>query len=93
MRKTVVLHLRHSILTTHHHWDHAGGNKELLEKLPSLACYGGSNNVDGANHIVKHEQPIKVGSLEVLPLATACHTMDHICYYVNDNGDHAVFTG
>ena len=25
-----------TILTTHHHWDHAGGNKELIEKVTVL---------------------------------------------------------
>ncbi|KAI7855572.1 hydroxyacylglutathione hydrolase [Circinella umbellata] len=82
-----------AILTTHHHWDHAGGNKKLLEQFPELTCYGGSNNVEGANKIVGDKESFKVGQLEVIPLATACHTMDHICYYVSDNGKNAVFTG
>ena len=30
-----------TVLTTHHHWDHAGGNKELLKRMPSLAVVGG----------------------------------------------------
>ena len=25
-----------TVLTTHHHWDHAGGNKELLQLHPGL---------------------------------------------------------
>ena len=25
-----------TVLTTHHHWDHAGGNKELLQLQPGL---------------------------------------------------------
>ncbi|HIA02156.1 MAG TPA: hydroxyacylglutathione hydrolase, partial [Myxococcales bacterium] len=29
-----------AILNTHHHWDHTGGNKALLEKWPELAVYG-----------------------------------------------------
>ena len=24
------------VLTTHHHWDHAGGNSALIKKLPNL---------------------------------------------------------
>ncbi|KAI8145548.1 hydroxyacylglutathione hydrolase, partial [Fennellomyces sp. T-0311] len=82
-----------AILTTHHHWDHAGGNAALLEKFPGLPCYGGSSNVEAANHIVKNEDPVKVGDLKVVPLETYCHTMDHICYYVQDNDQRAVFTG
>ena len=29
-----------SILNTHHHWDHVGGNKELKAKYPKLIIYG-----------------------------------------------------
>lgn len=25
-----------TVLVTHHHWDHAGGNEALLKKIPSL---------------------------------------------------------
>lgn len=25
------------IWTTHHHWDHAGGNKKLVEKVPGIS--------------------------------------------------------
>ncbi|KAI9490910.1 hydroxyacylglutathione hydrolase [Zychaea mexicana] len=82
-----------AILTTHHHADHAGGNLQLLKEFPDLPCYGGSDKVSGANHIVGHKESVKVGSLEVVPLSTPCHTMDHTCYYISDNGKQAVFTG
>ncbi|KAI9270529.1 beta-lactamase-like protein, partial [Phascolomyces articulosus] len=81
------------ILTTHHHWDHAGGNAKLLKKFPDLACYGGSNNVEGIKTIVENKETFKVGQLDIVPLTTSGHTMDHICYYVSNNGKHAVFTG
>ena len=29
-----------TILNTHHHWDHVGGNKELKELYPELTIYG-----------------------------------------------------
>jgi len=29
-----------TILNTHHHWDHVGGNKELKVKYPELIIYG-----------------------------------------------------
>lgn len=35
----------------------------------------------------------KVGSLDVKGLYTPCHTQDSICWYVEDGGDKAVFTG
>ena len=36
-----------TVLTTHHHWDHAGGNKELVTKLPGLAVIAGDERIDG----------------------------------------------
>jgi glyoxylase-like metal-dependent hydrolase (beta-lactamase superfamily II) len=38
-------------------------------------------------------QGFKVGSLDVKGLYTPCHTQDSICWFVEDNGDKAVFTG
>jgi len=29
-----------TVLTTHHHWDHAGGNDEIKKLLPKLKIYG-----------------------------------------------------
>lgn len=85
---------RNSILTTHHHWDHAGGNPKLLKKLPSeIPCYGGSNQVDGVSHILKGGETIKFGDFEIKALSTPGHTMEHICYYIDKEEDRAVFTG
>ncbi|KAG0174531.1 hypothetical protein DFQ28_005864 [Apophysomyces sp. BC1034] len=81
-------------MTTHHHWDHAGGNVKLLQKVPGVVCYGGSDQVKGVTHIVANNNPFKVGALTIRPMATFGHTMDHICYYVQDkDSQHAVFTG
>ncbi|KVI10042.1 Beta-lactamase-like protein [Cynara cardunculus var. scolymus] len=36
------------VLTTHHHWDHAGGNEKIKELVPGIKVYGGSvDNVKG----------------------------------------------
>jgi len=32
------------ILTTHKHWDHSDGNKEMKEKIPSLVIVGGKDD-------------------------------------------------
>ncbi|KAI8642946.1 beta-lactamase-like protein [Parasitella parasitica] len=80
------------ILTTHHHWDHAGGNPKLLQKFP-VTCYGGSDQVDGVSHILKDNETIQLGDLTIKALSTTGHTMDHICYYIAHGQDRAVFTG
>ena len=31
-----------TVLTTHHHWDHAGGNKEMVAKMPGWTSSAGT---------------------------------------------------
>jgi len=43
-----------AVLTTHKHWDHAGGNEALKRDFPGLAVYGGAkDNVPGATQYVQ----------------------------------------
>uniref|UniRef100_A0A1I8NRY8 hydroxyacylglutathione hydrolase n=1 Tax=Stomoxys calcitrans TaxID=35570 RepID=A0A1I8NRY8_STOCA len=83
------------ILTTHHHWDHAGGNEKLLKMCQkSLQVYGGDDRIGGLNCKVKQDDTLKIGDLKVTCLFTPCHTTGHICYYVEaPNGERCVFTG
>ncbi|XP_012673698.1 hydroxyacylglutathione hydrolase, mitochondrial-like [Clupea harengus] len=85
-----------TVLTTHHHWDHAGGNEKMVKLVPGLTVYGGDDRVDALTSKVKHNNTFKVGSLNVKCLFTPCHTTGHICYYVtkdNSSEPPAVFTG
>nr|XP_039264809.1 hydroxyacylglutathione hydrolase, mitochondrial-like isoform X1 [Styela clava] len=84
------------VLTTHHHWDHAGGNKEIAGKIPKLTVYGGDDRIDALTNKVEHGSQFKIGSLSVECLLTPCHTKGHICYFIkgkNEDEDLAVFTG
>ncbi|XP_056144721.1 hydroxyacylglutathione hydrolase, mitochondrial isoform X4 [Lampris incognitus] len=85
-----------TVLTTHHHWDHAGGNEKMVRLMPGLRVYGGDDRVDALTKKVSHSNSFKVGSLSVKCLFTPCHTTGHICYFVTkENGTDppAVFTG
>ncbi|VDD76735.1 unnamed protein product [Mesocestoides corti] len=86
-----------SVLTTHHHWDHAGGNSKLIKALQSpIPVYGGSGRVEAVTKQVEHGDTITVGTgIKVTCLKTPCHTKDHICYYACEDGqsDGCVFTG
>uniref|UniRef100_A0A803P0V0 hydroxyacylglutathione hydrolase n=1 Tax=Cannabis sativa TaxID=3483 RepID=A0A803P0V0_CANSA len=90
----VVLKL---VLTTHHHWDHAGGNEKLRQLVPGIKVYGGSkDNVKGCTDIVDNGDKISLGAdISILALHTPCHTNGHISYYVTgkEGEDPAVFTG
>ncbi|XP_069859892.1 hydroxyacylglutathione hydrolase, mitochondrial isoform X3 [Dipodomys merriami] len=85
-----------TVLTTHHHWDHAGGNEKLVKMEPGLKVYGGDDRIGALTHKVTHLTTLQVGSLHVKCLATPCHTSGHICYFVSKPGvagPPAVFTG
>ncbi|XP_016063553.1 PREDICTED: hydroxyacylglutathione hydrolase, mitochondrial isoform X1 [Miniopterus natalensis] len=85
-----------TLLTTHHHWDHAGGNEKLVMLEPGLKVYGGDDRIGALTHKVTHLSTLQVGSLNVKCLSTPCHTSGHICYFVSKPGSSeppAVFTG
>ncbi|KAF4519219.1 hypothetical protein B566_EDAN015325 [Ephemera danica] len=86
-----------TVLTTHHHWDHAGGNEELVKTAgTALNVLGGDERVGAMNRQVSHGDTLQLGSLNIKCLATPCHTSGHICYFVEhaQSGDPpAVFTG
>lgn len=82
------------VLTTHHHWDHAGGNEKLCTIFKQLKVFGGDDRVSGLTDKVTHDQTINLGKLTIKCLATPCHTSGHICYYVTaPTGPPLVFTG
>lgn len=85
------------VLTTHHHWDHAGGNDKIKELVPGIKVYGGSvDNVRGCTDKVDNGDKLSLGAnLAVLCLHTPCHTHGHISYYVTGGEQDvpAVFTG
>ncbi|KZV84079.1 hydroxyacylglutathione hydrolase [Exidia glandulosa HHB12029] len=85
-----------AVLTTHHHFDHAGGNKKFLETFLGTPVYGGSKEVEALTNEVKDGSTLSIGDLEIQCLHTPCHTQDSICYFVHDKtnpSEKAVFTG
>ncbi|KAK9760498.1 Cytoplasmic glyoxalase II [Basidiobolus ranarum] len=81
------------IFTTHHHWDHAGGNVELLTIKPGLLVYGADARIPQINYVVKNNEEFQVGSLTVKGFLTIGHTKGSVSYYVQDGNERAVFTG
>lgn len=97
--KTATQHGVHLklVLTTHHHWDHAGGNDKIKQLVPGIKVYGGSvDNVQGCTTKVENGDKISLGEdIKILSLHTPSHTKGHISYYVTgkEDEDPAVFTG
>ncbi len=80
-----------TILPTHHHFDHVGGNEDLLAARPGLTVYGFDDRVPGLTDKVGDGDRVKVGSLEAEVLSIPAHTTGHIAYYFEAQG--VVFTG
>ncbi|KAF6836298.1 hydroxyacylglutathione hydrolase [Colletotrichum plurivorum] len=83
-----------AIVNTHHHWDHAGGNKKLLGDLgqPKLPIIGGKS-CEGVTSTPAHGESFTIGSIAVKALHTPCHTQDSICWFMQDGDQKVVFTG
>jgi hydroxyacylglutathione hydrolase len=85
------------VLSTHKHWDHSGGNKDIIAKFPDVQVYGGEHEpVPHLTHALKHGETFHIGSLSVDVYHTPCHTAGHVLFHVfhpdaRDAG--AVFTG
>ncbi|EOA31272.1 hypothetical protein CARUB_v10014444mg [Capsella rubella] len=85
------------VLTTHHHWDHAGGNEKIKQLVPGIKVYGGSlDKVKGCTDAVDNGDKVSLGQdVNILALHTPCHTKGHISYHVTgkEGETPAVFTG
>ncbi|MBI3799248.1 MAG: MBL fold metallo-hydrolase [Deltaproteobacteria bacterium] len=56
-----------SIINTHHHWDHVGGNEELVKEFPGLKVYGHKRDQDRTpriTNLVDEGDRLKIGGLE-----------------------------
>jgi hydroxyacylglutathione hydrolase len=80
-----------AILPTHHHYDHVGGNEDLLEAVPGLTVYGVDARIPGLTDRVEDGSPVQVGGLSARVLFIPAHTTGHIAYYFER--EKAVFTG
>lgn len=84
-----------SIINTHHHFDHAGGNEQVLDHYELNTCIAGKDS-ECVTKTPKHCEKFSIGkNIEVEALHTPCHTQDSICFYMHDVKTHerAVFTG
>jgi hydroxyacylglutathione hydrolase len=80
-----------AVLPTHHHYDHVGGNQDLLAARPNLTVYGVDFRIPGLTQRVKDGDRIQLGSLSAQVIFIPAHTTGHIAYYFDR--EHAVFTG
>lgn len=71
-----------AILLTHHHNDHVGGVKTLLEHFPDIEIFGPQETADkGAKTLVSEGDQVSVLGMTFNVIATPGHTLGHISYY------------
>lgn len=81
-----------AILNTHHHWDHTGGNADLLAHFPELEVYGHAldqGRIPGQTRFLQGGDCFCLGALELRVLHNPGHTRGAISYRVGS----ALFTG
>jgi len=85
-----------SIVNTHHHWDHSGGNSKILSQLPEKVPVVGGKDCQAVSETPADRSNFSIGkNIEVTALYTPCHTQDSICWFMEDKSknERAVFTG
>src|SRR2546423_319996 len=83
-----------SVLSTHWHPDHVGGNKDLLAALPDLMIYGAraeGGRIPGLTNPVDDGDLITIAGIEGRVIGIPAHTNGHVAYYLSSIK--AVFTG
>lgn len=83
-----------SVLATHHHFDHVGGNRDLLAARPDLRVYGSADDaprIPGITDRVHDGDGFEVGGLEGRVILIPAHTSGHVAYWFPE--ERAVFTG
>lgn len=85
-----------AILSTHHHFDHVGGNEDLLAALPagSVEVFGygeDQGRIPGITRGLADGEEFTIGSLRGRAIFIPAHTLGHVAYHFASEG--VVFTG
>ncbi len=82
-----------TILNTHHHGDHVGGNLELKQKTGCtvVAPLSDQNRIPGIDRGVVDGDVVTLGSHTARVIATPGHTSGHVVYHFAD--DNTLFCG
>ncbi len=74
-----------SILLTHHHHDHSGGIKKLIQRWKTVSVIGSKKSpCNLLTQRVQEGDKIKFGSAILHILEIPGHTLDHLAYYNNE---------
>lgn len=88
-----------AIFNTHHHFDHVGGNRELIKHFPNLCVYGGKKDqgrIPGQQVFLEAGDTIEFAGRLAQIFFVPGHTRAHIAYYfppVNQGDTGELFCG
>jgi len=75
-----------AIFQTHHHSDHIGGTKALIEKWPNIKVFASSKEKDRIpfqNVSVQDKDTFNILNQEVQVIEVLGHTRSHLAFYLN----------
>ena len=83
------------VLETHFHADFVSGHIDLSNKFNSKIVFGPNSNPSYDALIVKDNEILKIGDIDIMVLHTPGHTMESVCYLLIDKKGvtHSLFTG
>ncbi len=87
-----------AILNTHHHGDHVGGNRALLERYPGIPVFGGAadrGRIPGQSDFLKDDDQVVVCGSNLRVLEVPGHTRAHVAYFFagTDGNSGDLFSG
>lgn len=88
-----------AIFNTHHHSDHIGGNKEILQQFPEAVVYGGKEDrgrIPLQKFFLEEGDVVEFAGRKAQVYFVPGHTKAHIAYYfppVDDDGWGELFCG
>jgi hydroxyacylglutathione hydrolase len=84
-----------SIWSTHHHWDHVGGNVELAYELgvEVVGHVSDRERLPGLAHGVSDGDVVRVGDVDATVMHVPGHTLGAVAYFIDGPQQRVVFTG
>jgi hydroxyacylglutathione hydrolase len=73
-----------AIFNTHHHGDHVGGNRDLLQVFPQAVVYGGAEDrgrIPNQQVFLRQGDRVRFADLSAEVFEIPGHTRGHIAYY------------
>lgn len=73
-----------TIFNTHHHSDHVGGNRQLMQQFPNITVYGGTEDrgrIPGQQVFLQEGDTVEFASRTAEVFFVPGHTRGHIAYY------------